>query len=168
VVEQFFAQPQEGAGSRVDVEAEVGQSGRGEETRAGREQFILQNQGDPRKETVGDEVIELLTEVGEAHGVKGQVLQSDRGPRLFRHRDLPRREVDPDEFSVGQSAGHGDHVASIGAPQFQHAAGINGWRRGSGQRSGDGDPIRVGVIIDSRWIDEVFVVLQRLLLPRIT
>ena len=53
VIEQFFAQPQEGAGSRVDVEAEVGQSGRGEETRAGREQFILQNQGGPTKRDRG-------------------------------------------------------------------------------------------------------------------
>ena len=132
--------------------------------RADGEDPVAHRLGHPRVDTRRDDVVEGPEGVGDVHDVEPvqhHVPEAERRDRVGPDAHRGGRQVDADEFAVGETVGHRDQVAAVAAAQLQHAAPIDRSRGHSVQQGDRGQPIGMGLRHGLRPVREPIVGTRR-------
>ena len=91
------------------------------------EDFRLEAGGNPRIESMGDDVIEFSpvgVDFGEVALNEANISEAEVSDHALAPGDGEGGEVNADELAASEALGHWDEVAAVAATEFQDAAGV--------------------------------------------
>ena len=150
--------PEMPAGIRVVTD--IGHAVRRQAVTADGQDFVPDRRGNPRVDSVADDVVELakfFAQVEQVGGSQFDVFESRCPNQFLALTDLTRRQVNSQESGFWQRSRHRDQVPAVAATEFEHARGAH--VRGMHPHQGRNRRETIGVrgIMRSRLIRQLLV-----------